>query len=221
MMSSANTHTICTRYRAMTVRHVHQQPTSLSVAQYDVPRVASSGYRGEYINSLKVNEGLNAGKIVSLLISDKGEFAEMLLFDAGISFRHASYTEDAMFINASEFVQAMKVSGALTSFRGWKELYVEIADPLDRRIKDNQAFKNMCSSSAFYDGEDFAIIISNQPHNSLCRLPDQRQCRQKVEEHHLQVFFERNDGVGKKAQIHRNLRNILQPGEYFIIRSTK
>ena len=119
---------------------------------------ASSGYRGEYINSLKVNEGLNAGKIVSLLISDKGEFAEMLLFDAGISFRHASYTEDAMFINSSEFVQAMKVSGALASFRGWKELYVEIADPLDAAHKgQSEAFKNMCSSAAFYDGEDFCI----------------------------------------------------------------
>ena len=222
MMSSANTHTmpLVIGNNDKSATFISNAETSLSVAQYDVPRVASSGYRGEYINSLKVNEGLNAGKIVSLLISDKGEFAEMLLFDAGISFRHASYTEDAMFINSSEFVQAMKVSGALASFRGWKELYVEIADPLDAAHKgQSEAFKNMCSSAAFYDGEDFCIIISNPSNSQQSFLINDNAVRKAKST----IYRYSSNGTMESERKLRSqsLRNILQPGEYFIIRSTK
>ena len=222
MMSSANSHTmpltIGNNDKSATFNS--NADTSLSVAQYDVPRVASSGYRGEYINSVTVNDGLNAGKLVSLLVSDKGEFAEMFLFDAGISFRYASYTDDTMFVNATEFMQAMKVSGVLSSFRGWKELYVDITDPLDEAYKgQSESFRNVCSYAVFYDGGDFCMIISNSSNTQQSFLINDNAVRKTKST--IYRYSANGTLMTEKKLRSQSLRNVLQPGEYYIIRSTK
>ena len=222
MMSSANSHTmpLVIGNNDQTATFISNAEASFSVAQYDVPRVASSGYRGEYINSLTVKDGLNAGKIVSLLVSDKGEFAEMFLFDAGISFKHASYTDDTMFVNAQEFILAMKVAGTLSSFRGWKELYVEIADPLDAAHKgSSEVFKNMCSSAVFYDGENFCMIISNSSNTQQSFLINDNAVRKTKST----VYRYSQDGtlLTERKLRSQSLRNNLQPGEYFIVKNSQ
>ena len=176
--------------------------------------------RFPYVNSVKVNDGLNAAKIVSLLTSDKGEFAETFLFDAEVSFKHASYTDDSMFVNAQEFILAMKVSGELSSFRGWKELYVEIADPLDAAHKgSSEVFKNMCSSAVFYDGDDFCMIIANSSNTQQSFLINDNAVRKS----RSTVYRYSPNGtlLTERKLRSQSLRNNLQPGEYYIIRSTK
>ena len=222
MMSSANSHTmpLVIGNNDKSATFISNAEASLSVAQYDVPHVASSGYRGEYVNSVKVNDGLNAAKIVSLVTSDKGEFAETFLFDAEVSFKHASYTDDSMFVNAQEFILAMKVSGELSSFRGWKELYVEIADPLDAAHKgSSEVFKNMCSSAVFYDGDDFCMIIANSSNTQQSFLINDNAVRKS----RSTVYRYSPNGtlLTERKLRSQSLRNNLQPGEYYIIRSTK
>ncbi len=222
MLSSANSHTM-----AMSIETNDQNATfngnieaSFAVAQYDVPRVDSSGFRGEYINSITVGEGLNAGKIASLLISDKSGFAEMFLFDAGISFRPASYTDDTMFINAAEFIEAMKVSKELAAFRGWKELYVDIAEPLDAANKGkSDAFRSVCSTAVFYDGNDYLMIISNSSNAQQAFLINDNAIRSTKST----VFRYSQNGtlLTERPLRSQSLRNILQPGEYYIIRIKK
>jgi len=222
MMSSANSHTM-----PLTIENNDQNATfndnieaAFAVAQYDVPRVDSSGYKGEYINSITVGKGLNAGKIASLLISDKSGFAEMFLFDAGISFRPASYNEDTMFINATEFIEAMRVSNVLASFRGWKELYVEIAEPLDAANKGkSDAFRSMCSSAVFYDGNDYMMIISNSSNAQQAFLINDNAIRSTKST----VFRYSQNGtlLTERPLRSQSLRNILQPGEYYVIRIKK
>jgi hypothetical protein len=193
---------------------------AFSVAQYDVPRVSASGYRGEYINSITLVDGLNAGKIASLLISDKSAFAEMFLFDAGISFRPAYYSDDTMFINSNEFIEAMKVSSALASYRGWKELYVEIAEPLDAANRGkSDAFRSMCSYAVFYDGKDYLMIISNSSNAQQAFLINDNAIRSTKST----VFRYSNNGtlLTERPLRSQSLRNILQPGEYFIIKIRK
>ena len=222
MLSSANSHTM-----PITIENNDQNATfngnietAFSVAQYDVPRVSSSGTGGEYINSITVGEGLNAGKIASLLISDKSAFAEMFLFDAGISFRPASYTDDTMFINSTEFVETMRVSSALASYRGWKELYVDIAEPLDAANKGkSEAFRSMCSSALFYNGNDYLMIISNSSNSQQAFLINDNAIRS------VKSTVFRYSGKGtlltERPLRSQSLRNILQPGEFYIIRIKK
>ena len=222
MMSSANSHTM-----PVVIENNDQNATfngnieaAFSVAQYDVPRVSSSGYRGEYINSITMVEGLDAGKIASILISDKSAFAEMFLFDAGISFRPASYTDDTMFINSTEFIEAMRVSSALASYRGWKELYVDIAEPLDAANKGKaDAFRSMCSSAVFYDGNDYLMIISNSSNAQQAFLINDNAIRSTKST----VFRYSSNGtlLTERPLRSQSLRNILQPGEYYIIRIKK
>ena len=222
MLSSANSHTmpLAIENNDQSATFNGNIETAFAVAQYDVPRVDSSGYRGEYINSITVSEGLNAGKIASLLISDKSGFAEMFLFDAGISFRPASYTDDTMFINANEFVEAMRVSSVLSSYRGWKELYVDIAEPLDAANKGkSDAFRSMCSSAVFYDGNDYLMIISNSSNAQQAFLINDNAIRSTKST----VFRYSNNGtlLTERPLRSQSLRNILQPGEYYVIRIKK
>jgi hypothetical protein len=222
MMSSANSHTmpLVIGNNDTSATFNGNSEASFSVAQYNVPRVASSGYRGEYVNSLTVKDDLNAGRIVSLLISDKSEFAEMFLFDAGISFRPASYTDDTMFINGTEFTQIMKVSSALSSFRGWKELYVDIAEPLDKANKGKaETFHSVCSSAVFHDGSDYCMIISNSSNTQQSFLINDNAIRSSKST----IIRYSPDGtlLTERKLMSQNLRNTLQPGEYFVIRNKK
>lgn len=222
MISSADSHTM-----PLAIENNDQNATfngnietALSVAQYDVPRVDSSGNRGEYINSVAVGDGLNAGKIASLLISDKSTFAEMFLFDAGVSFRPVSYTDDTMFINSTEFVEAMRVSSAFASFRGWKELYVDITEPLDAANKGKaEAFRSVCSSAVFYDGTDYLMIISNSSNSQQAFLINDNAIRSTKST----VFRYSQNGtlLTERPLRSQSLRNNLQPGEYYIIRIKK
>jgi hypothetical protein len=163
---------------------------------------------------------LNGCRIVSLLISDKSEFAEMFLFDAGISFRPASYTDDTMFINGTEFTQIMKVSSALSSFRGWKELYVDIAEPLDKANKGKaETFHSVCSSAVFHDGSDYCMIISNSSNTQQSFLINDNAIRSSKST----IIRYSPDGtlLTERKLMSQNLRNTLQPGEYFVIRNKK
>ena len=222
MMSSANSHTmpLVIENNDESATFISNADASFSVAQYDVPRVNASGYRGEYINSITVNDSLNAGKIVSLLVSDKSSYAEMFLFNAGISFRPATYTDDTMFINASEFVQVMRVASTLSSYRGWKELYVDIAEPLDAANKGkSDVFRTVCSSAVFYDGRDYMMIISNSSNAQQSFLINDNAIRSTKST----VFRYSPNGtlLTERPLRSQSLRNILQPGEYYIIRIKK
>jgi len=220
MISSANSHTMPLDLGSndQTATFNGNAETSLSVAQYNVPRVTASGYRGEYINSISIKDNLNAGRIVSLLISEKSEFAEMFLFDAGISFRPAYYNDDSMFINSNEFVEIMKVSNILSSFRGWKELYVEIAEPLDASNKGKaESFHSVCSYAVFRDGNDYCIIISNSSNSQQRFLINDNAIRKSKST----VFrYSQNGTLQTERKLRsQSLRNILQPGEFFVVRS--
>ncbi len=223
MMSSANSHTmpLVIENNDKNATFNSNSDAAFAVAQYDVPRVASSGYRGEYINSVTIaNDTMNAGKIVSLLLSDKSEFAEMFLFNAGISFRPASYTDDTMFINAGEFVETMRVSSTIASYCGWKELYVDIAEPLEEANKGkSDAFRSMCSAAVFYDGSDYCMIISNSSNSQQSFLINDNAIRSTKST----VFRYSQNGtlLTERPLRSQSLRNILQPGEYFVIRIKK
>ena len=219
MISSANSHTmpLVLENNDQSATFNSNSEASFSVAQYNVPRITSSGYRGEYISSLTVKDSLNAGKIVSLLVSEKSEFAEMFLFDAGISFRPASYMDDSMFINSTGFLEMMKVSGTLASFRGWKELYVDIAEPLDATNRGKaEAFHSVCSYAVFHDGTDYCIIISNSSNTQQSFLINDNAIRSSKST----VFRYSQNGtlLTERKLRSQSLRNILQPGEYFVIR---
>jgi len=185
-----------------------------------VPRVDSSGNKGEYINSITVGDGLNAGKIASLLISDKSAFAEMFLFDAGVSFRPAAYTDDSMFINSTGFIEAMRVSSVFASFRGWKELYVDIAEPLDAANKGKaEAFRGLCSYAVFYNGTDYLMIITNASNSQQAFLINDNAIRSTKST----VFrYSQNGTLLTESPLRsQSRRNNLQPGEYYIIRIKK
>lgn len=222
MMSSADSHTmpLVIENDDQNATFIGNMETAFSVAQYDVPRVDSSGNKGEYINSITVGDGLNAGKIASLLISDKSAFAEMFLFDAGVSFRPAAYTDDSMFINSTGFIEAMRVSNVFASFRGWKELYVDIAEPLDAANKGKaEAFRGLCSYAVFYNGTDYLMIISNASNSQQAFLINDNAIRSTKST----VFrYSQNGTLLTESPLRsQSRRNNLQPGEYYIIRIKK
>ena len=222
MMSSADSHTM-----PLVIENNDQSATfngnietALAVAQYDVPRVDSSGNKGEYINSVSVVDGLNAGKIASLLISDKSAFADMFLFDAGVSFRPVSYTDDSMFLNSTEFTEAMRVSSAFASFRGWKELYVDITEPLDAANKGKaEAFRSVCSAAVFYKGNDYLMIITNSSNTQQAFLINDNAIRSTKST----VFRYAQNGtlLTERPLRSQSMRNNLQTGEFYIIRIKK
>lgn len=222
MLSSANSHTmpIVIENNDQSASFIDNIDAAFSVAQYDVPRVSSNRTSGEYINSFTVTDGLNAGKIASLLLSDKSSFADMILFNAGISFRPASYTDDSMFINSAGFVNAMNLASSLSSFRGWKELYVDIADPLDAANKGKSlVFQSNCSTAVFCNGDDYLMIIANSSNSQQVFLINDNAIRSTKST----VFrYSQKGGLLTERPLRsQSLRNTLQPGEYYIIKIKK
>ena len=222
MLSSANSHTmpIEIENNDQSAAFNENIDAAFSVAQYDVPRVSSKGSGGEYINSLTIADGLNTGKIASLLLSDKASFAEMIMINAGISFRPASFTDDSMFINSAGFLNAMKLASSLSAYRGWKELYVDIADPLDAANKGkSDMFRSNCSTAVFYNGDDYLMIIANSSNSQQAFLINDNAIRSTKST----VFRYSQKGVqlSERPLRSQSLRNTLQPGEYYIIKIKK
>ena len=125
-----------------------------------------------------------------------------------------------MFINAAEFVEALRVSGTLASYRGWKELYVEVAEPLDTANKGKaEAFKSMCSSAVFYSGNDYLMIISNSSNSQQTFLINDNAIRSTKST--VFRYSQKGTLLTERPLRSQSLRNILQPGEYYIIRIKK
>ena len=112
------------------------------------------------------------------------------------------------------------MSSALASFRGWKELYVDITEPLDASNKGKaEAFKSMCSSAVFYDGTDYLMIISNSSNAQQAFLVNDNAIRSTKST----VFRYSQNGtlLTERPLRSQSRRNILQPGEFYIIRIKK
>ncbi|MBQ5768924.1 MAG: hypothetical protein IIV94_08615, partial [Clostridiales bacterium] len=217
MMSDADNHTMEATLVANdnTETYIENIETSYVLARYDSPHVVSGSNGGEYINKLYTN-GSNCGKILSAVLTGEADFAEMMLFDCSINFVPSKYTDKDMFTGKSEFINMLTVSGLMTGFTGYDELYIDIKEPLDQSSAQNvDTFVSNVTTACFNKGPKSYLIIANASNTQQSFLINDNRLG------HTDGIIRRYDDKGRllneRAMGTEHLRHILQPGEFIIV----
>ena len=217
MMSDADNHTMEATLVAndSTETYIENIETSYVLARYDSPHVISGKNGGEYINKLYTN-GSNCGKILSAVLTGEADFAEMMLFDCSINFVPSKYTDKDMFTGKSEFINMLTVSGLMTGFTGYDELYIDIKEPLDQSSAQSvDTFVSNVTTACFNKGPKSYLIIANASNTQQSFLINDNKLG------HTDGIIRRYDDKGRllneRAMGTEHLRHILQPGEFIIV----
>ena len=217
MMSDADNHTMETTLVAndSSETYIDNIETSYILARYDSPHVVSGTNGGEYINKLYTS-GSNCGKILSAVLTGEADYAEMILFDCSINFVPSKFTGKEMFTGKDEFINMMTVSGLMTDFTGFDELYLDIKEPLDQSSAQSvDAFVSNVTAACFNKGPKSYLIIANSSNTQQSFLINDNKLG------HTDGVIRRYDDKGRllneRSMGTEHLRHILQPGEFIIV----
>jgi hypothetical protein len=189
--------------------------TSYVLAQYNSPHIVTGNSVGEYISKLDT-DGSNCGKVISAIITQEADFAEMILFDASVNFVPSQYTGKDMFTAGDGFINMVKVSGLMTGFTGYDELYLNINEPLDKTVTASvDQFASNVSCACFNKGPRTYLVIAN-PSNSQQSflINDNKLGRTDTV---VRRYDENGNLINERNLRYEHMRNILQPGEFMIV----
>ena len=217
MMSAADNHTMGVKLVAndSTETFNNNINTSYVIAQYNTPHIVSGNNGGEYINSL-VTDGSNCGKIISAIMTPEADFAEMFLFDASVNFVPSKYTGNEMFTGRNHFTNMMTVSGLVTGFAGYDELFLNINEPLDKSvIASVDQFSANVTTACFNKGPVTYLVIANSSDSPQSFLINDNKLGR------TDTIIRRYDAEGRllteRGFRYDHMRHILQPGEFIIV----
>ena len=217
MMSDADNHTMDVRLIANdnSESYIDNINTSYVLAQYNSPHIVTGNSVGEYISKLDT-DGSNCGKVISAIITQEADFAEMILFDASVNFVPSQYTGKDMFTAGDGFINMVKVSGLMTGFTGYDELYLNINEPLDKTVTTSvDQFASNVSCACFNKGPRTYLVIAN-PSNSQQSflINDNKLGRTDTV---VRRYDENGNLINERNLRYEHMRNILQPGEFMIV----
>lgn len=217
MISDADNHTMGVTLVASdsSATYIDNIDTDYVLTRYDSPHVVSGNNGGEYINTLNTS-GSNCGKILSAVMTGEADFAEMFLFDCSVNFVPSKFTDKEMFTGRDEFINMMTVSGLITSFTGYDELYIDIKEPLDQSSGQSvDQFVSNVTSACFSRGPKTYLVIANASNTQQSFLINDNRLG------HTDSVIRRYDDKGRLINERtfraEHLRHILQPGEFIIV----
>ncbi len=217
MMSDADNHTMAVRLTAndSSATYIDNINTSYVIAQYQTPHIVSGNNVGEYIYVLDT-DGSNCGKIVSAIMTQEADFAEMFLFDASVNFVPSSYTGSGIFVKDREFVNMMTVSSLTTGFAGYDELYIDIKEPLDKDVPVSvEQFMSNITSACYNKGGKSYLVISNPTTTQQSFLINDNKLGRS--DSIVRRYDEEGRLINERKMRYEHIRHILQPGEFLIV----
>ena len=140
----------------------------------------------------------------------------MILFDASVNFVPSQYTGKDMFTAGDGFINMVKVSGLMTGFTGYDELYLNINEPLDKTVTASvDQFASNVSCACFNKGPRTYLVIAN-PSNSQQSflINDNKLGRTDTV---VRRYDENGNLINERNLRYEHMRNILQPGEFMIV----
>ena len=217
MLSDADYHTMDINLIAndSAATYIENIRTSYILAQYETPHIVSGSKSGEYINTLNT-DGTNCGKIISAIMTSEADFADMLLFDASVNFVPSKYNSNEMFTKKEEFVNMMSVSGLMTDFTGFDELYINIREPLDKTVPVSvEQFMSNVTTACFNKGPRSYIVIANSSNTQQSFLINDNQLGRT--DSVIRRYDEKGKLINERKMRSDHMRHILQPGEFLIV----
>ena len=220
MLSDADNHTMSVKLLAndSSATYIDNINTSYVLARYDSPHTVSGNNSGEYIYTLDTS-GSNCGRIVSAVMTGEADYAEMFLFDASVNFVPSGYTGKDMFVEKDGFINMMTVSGLITDFAGFDELYLNMKEPLDQSSSQSvdQLASNLTAACFNKGTKTFIVIANSSSYQQSFLINDNRLG-------HADSVIRRYDDKGRlineRPMRSEHLRHILQPGEFIIVEIT-
>ena len=217
MMSDADNHTMDVKLIANdnSESYIDNINTSYVLAQYNTPHIVSGNSSGEYISSLNTS-GSNCGKVISAVITQEADFAEMILFDASVNFVPSKYTGNEMFTGKDEFINMVTVSGLMTDFTGYDELFLNINEPLDKTVTVSpDQFTSNVSCACFNKGPRTYLVIANPSNTQQSFLINDNKLGRT--DTVIRRYDEHGNLINERTLRYEHMRNILQPGEFMIV----
>ena len=220
MLSDADNHTMSVKLAAndSSATYIDNINTNYVLARYDSPHTVSGNNSGEYINTLDTS-GSNCGRIISAIMTGEADYAEMFLFDASVNFVPSVYTGKEMFVGKDEFINMMTVSGLITDFTGFDELYLDLKEPLDQSSSQSvDMLTSNITAACFTKGPKTYLVIANSSNYQQSFLINDNRLG------HTDSVIRRYDDKGRmineRPMRSEHLRHILQPGEFIIVEIT-
>ena len=217
MISDADNHTMDVKLVANdnTATYIDNINTSYVLARYNSPHVVSGNNSGEYINTLDTS-GSNCARIVSAIMTNEADFAEIFLFDASVDFVPSKYTGKDMFVGKDEFINMMTVTGLTADFAGFDELYLEIKEPLDQSSTQSvdQFISNITTACFSKDGKTYLIVANSSNSQQSFLINDNKLGRSDSV---IRRYDEKGRLINERTFRYEHLRHILQPGEFMIV----
>ena len=217
MMSDADNHTMNLSLTATngSATYIDNIDSSYVLARYDSPHVVSGSNGGEYIYSLNTS-GSNCARIIAAVTTQEADFAEMFLFDAAVNFVPSKYSGSEMFVGDKEFINMMTVSGLVTDFTGFDELYIDLKEPLDESVTITaDDFTSNLTTACFNRGPRTYIIVANCSNSQQSFLINDNALGRT--DTTLRRYDESGRLISEKTLRYDHMRNILQPGEFMIV----
>jgi hypothetical protein len=121
-----------------------------------------------------------------------------------------------MFTAGDGFINMVKVSGLMTGFTGYDELYLNINEPLDKTVTASvDQFASNVSCACFNKGPRTYLVIAN-PSNSQQSflINDNKLGRTDTV---VRRYDENGNLINERNLRYEHMRNILQPGEFMIV----
>ena len=217
MMSDADNHTMSISLVAndSSATYIDNIDTNYILARYNSPHVVSGSNGGEYIYDLDTS-GSNCARIITAIVTKEADFAEMFLFDAAVNFVPSKYTGSEMFVGNKEFINMMTVSGLVSDFTGFDELYIDLKEPLDESVTISpEQFSSNVVTACFNKGPRTYIIIANASNSQQSFLINDNALGRT--DTTIRRYDESGRLINEKTLRYEHTRNILQPGEFIIV----
>ena len=217
MMSDADNHTMDVKLIAndSSETYIRNIDTSYILSRYNSPHVVSGSNSGEYIYKLDTDGG-NCGKILSAVMTQEADFAEMFLFDAAVNFVPSKFTCEEMFVGKKDFINMMTVSSLISGFTGFDELYIDLKEPLDETAPaSTEQFMANVTFASFNMGPRTYIVISNSSNSQQSFLINDNKLGKT--DAVVRRYDENGRLINEKKMRYEHMRHILQPGEFIIV----
>lgn len=217
--SDADHHTMGVRLTAndSSATYIENIETSYDLSRYKVPHNIS-GKTGEYIYTLD-SDGNNCGRVLSTLLTQEADFAEMFLFDAAIDFVPSCYTGSDIFVGGKEFINKMTISSLTTDFTGFEELYLDIKEPLDTSIPLSvDQFMSNVTAACYSKGNSTYLVIANSSNTQQSFLINDNRLGRS--DSVVRRYNDEGRLITERKMRYEHVRHILQPGEFIIVEIT-
>ena len=190
--------------------------SSLGLAQYNAPHVASTVSSGEYISGLTCSKSINAGELVSLLICDDADFISTAAIDLDSSFIPSQYGDDGVFEEPGYADTVLSTISIINCCKDINEVYMEASEPLDDSSPESVQLLSLGCVWSAYSGNGCNYIVVSNPSDS------QQNFLLSVSAFlGTGATVDRYSSTGQlittRSYAMKSMRYTLQPGEFIIV----